>query len=87
MADATDLKSVGSNPVRVRIPPSAPIFSSIYHNSASACEISESPALENSSKCSEYQFGLLTVQFWMMVPKTSILRADEKFVSIRRLAA
>src|SRR5438552_13364739 len=25
MADATDLKSVGSNPVRVRIPPSAPI--------------------------------------------------------------
>jgi hypothetical protein len=27
MADATDLKSVGSNPVRVRIPPSAPIIS------------------------------------------------------------
>src|ERR1041385_9157204 len=30
MADASDLKSVGSNPVWVRIPPSAPIKSIIY---------------------------------------------------------
>ena len=30
MADATDLKSVGSNPVRVRIPPSAPFLISLF---------------------------------------------------------
>ena len=29
-----DLKSVGSNPVRVRIPPSAPIVSIIYKDSS-----------------------------------------------------
>src|SRR5437660_10234130 len=39
MADATDLKSVGSNPVRVRIPPSAPKHLSPYQSFVLDCRV------------------------------------------------
>src|SRR5690242_382578 len=48
MADATDLKSVGSNPVRVRIPPSAPIYSiatGSHHSGLKSCDRDYSVAL------------------------------------------
>ena len=75
MADATDLKSVGSNPVRVRIPPSAPIFSISYGQSSSAPEFS----LRSLVRCAP--------SFWVKSSRkiASLLVQDGPIVNLKML--
>ena len=64
MADATDLKSAGSNPVRVRIPPSAPV-SEVFTASRSMQILPVSMAWKPRWKA----IRLYTVVYFEQVPK------------------